>query len=127
MNKITNIFEENGISYSILSRKEGFSIHHEWLELFAWKVKQQTGKYTINGFAWEAYWAQLIYSLDSDSGISEYQSKEPEDFYVIFENGEIVFNCAGSVWPDLFSIEAIVFPKSKNGLWFSPTKTLRTM
>jgi len=124
MKKITSIFEANEIVYSPLSRKEGFSIHHEWLELFAWKVKEQTGKYTINGYVWEAYWSRLISSLDGDKGINKYQSKEAEDYYVVFENGQIVFDCVGSVWSNLFSIEAIVFPKRKEwSMVFSHEKT----
>jgi len=113
MKSIESNFIENEIEYSPLSRKEGFSIHHDWLELFAWKVKEQTGKYTINGYVWEAYWSRLISSLTGDDGMNEYQSKNSEDYYVIYENGETVFDCSGTTWPNLFRLEAIVFPKSK--------------
>lgn len=54
----------------------------------------------INGFVWEAYWAEIIPSIDGEEAISKYQSKPKEDYYIIFENGDEVFNCSGAIWPN---------------------------
>lgn len=125
MNRIEKILNLKKISFYVLSKKDGYKIYHSWLEQFANEVKQQTGKYTTNGFVWGAYWSGLIPSLDGDEGIQHYQSKDTEDFYIIYENGNKVLSCGSCTWPNLFSTEAIVFPKSKEwSMVFSHEETM---
>lgn len=113
MRTLEKSFEESRVEYSKLNRKDGYALHHQWLELFAWKVKEKTGKYTINGFVWEAYWAGIIPSIRGEEGLRRYQGRLIEDYYIIFENGDEVFSCSSSEWPDFFGMEVIVFPCSK--------------
>ena len=125
MTSIEEVLKLKNIDYSVLSNKQGYEIHHDWLELFAKKVKEQTGRYTINGFVWGAYWSGLLPSLDGQAGWEQYQSKDMENFYIIYENGKKVFDCDCCVWPSLLSLEAIVLPKNQEwSMVFSHEQTM---
>lgn len=125
MATIEDILQLNNVENTVLSNKQGYEIFNGWLKLFAKEVKEKTGKYTINGFVWEAYWSGLLPSLDGDAGLDRYQSKDKESFYIIYENGKMVFDCDCCEWPNLISMEAIVLPKSKDwSMVFSHERTM---
>jgi hypothetical protein len=115
MMPLAEIFEESKVEHTQLSKKEGYKIHHEWLELFARKLMDSSGKFKIGNYVWEAYWSGLLPSIDGDEASRLYRSKPIEDYYVIYENGRTVFDCRSISWPNFFRNEVIVFPKSK--LW----------
>ena len=114
MKSLARIFQDENVESIRLSKKEGYEIHREWLELFAKKLRDSKGKFKIGNYIWEAYWSGQLPSVDGDEGTSLYQSKPLEDYYVIYENGREVFECKSDVWPNFFRNEVIVFPKKEN-------------
>ena len=67
----------------------------------------------------------LLPSLDGDAGLQYYQSRDKEEFYLMHENGNTVFNCQSAKWPCFLSLEVIVLPKSKEwSMVFSHEQTM---
>jgi hypothetical protein len=125
MKSLAEILEEDSVVHTRISKREGYKIHHEWLELFAKKLKDQSGKYKIGNYIWEAYWSGVLPSISGDEAFDHYRSSPIEDYYVIFENGEEVFSCRSGKWPNFFSNEVIVFPISKSwSMVFSHEETI---
>jgi hypothetical protein len=50
MKSLIDIFEEENIEHTQLNKKEGYKVHHDWLELFASRLKDQTGKFKIGNY-----------------------------------------------------------------------------
>ena len=115
MTELAPIFMRESVDHSQLSKKEGYRIHQEWLEIFAEELKNSRGKFAIGNYIWESYLSGVLPSTDGDGAIEIYSMKPIEEYYVICDSGEIVFKCKSDHWPNLFGKEAIVFPKSK--LW----------
>lgn len=106
-------FKEERVENTSLSKKDGYKIHHEWLELFANKFRDPNGKFKTGNYIWEAYHSGSLPSVSGSEGSSLYQSKPVEEYYVIYENGQQAFDCKSDAWPIFLFNEAIVFPKSK--------------
>ena len=114
MKSLAEIFAGEGVEHTQLSKKVGYKIHRDWLELFAGKLKDPSGKFKIGNYIWEAYCSGILPSIGGDDASRLYYSKPMEDYYVIYENGQEVFDCRSSKWPNFFLNEVIVFPKSKS-------------
>ena len=113
MKSLPEIFEENKVEHTLLNKKAGYKLHHEWLELFASKLKDATGKFRYGNYIWEAYWAGLLPSINGNDASRLYHDQPIEKYHVIYDSGQQVFGCRSNDWPNFFHNEVIVFPESK--------------
>lgn len=82
--------------------------------MFAQELKGPNGKFNVGNFIWESYWSGFLPSIDGDDAINLYRTSPIEDFHLIVENGQEVFDCHSNHWPDFHGYEVIVLPKSQS-------------
>ena len=107
-------FEKENIQYKQLKKKCGYAVHREWFELFAGKLKDGKGKFRAGKYAWEAFDSGVLPCVSGNKAMLQYRQKIIENYLVVIENGEAVFECHSDGWPDFSGMEAIVLPESRS-------------
>jgi len=110
---------ELNIPFELLSKKEGFEIQKSWLEQFANKVKEKTGKYQIGKFLWENFSSELQPALTNEKAIEEYKSCSSEPIYIFDEGCHHCYLCKVSELP--------LFPERSGDIYIFPTSKRWTM
>jgi hypothetical protein len=105
------------MKHAIVNRREGFQIEAKWLELFASKVKDRTGKYLVGRFKWENFADDLQPAVVGSKAYEYYRDQKQEDYYLFNESVSEVWDCNNESFPESApgSGDWYVFPKS--GYW----------
>jgi hypothetical protein len=114
---IEQVLIENEMAYDRLSKKEGIAISKTWIETFLSNVKEQTGKYLVGRFKWEAYWGGIEPALSGHAAIQNYISRSQEDFYILDESGRNVFLCSACKWPNFIEAHQDMYIVPKSFAW----------
>jgi hypothetical protein len=106
---------EQEIPFERLTKKEGFAVQREWLDIFASKVKAKTGKYKIGEYVWENFNDKLQPALYDSKAVEEYRKCEAEPIYIFDEGCRHCYLCKVGILPEfaLRSGDIYIFPVSK--------------
>ncbi|MBT3014165.1 MAG: hypothetical protein KME63_00320 [Candidatus Thiodiazotropha sp. (ex Clathrolucina costata)] len=55
---IEQLLINSGLEYQPLAKKEAIAFSQAWLEIFVKTAKEETGKYQVGEYKWEAYWSK---------------------------------------------------------------------
>lgn len=93
------IFEEKGIIWSPLLRKEAIGISRNWVRVFFLETREKTGKFQPTKYKWESYWSGDEPCLSGNDALAEYCKSRMEPFYIIDESGKNGVACPPQQWP----------------------------
>ena len=116
MEKLLN---EEHIPFKLLSKKEGYEIQKNWLNLFASEVLEKTGKYQVGNFLWENFGSELQPSLTNTKAVEEYKKCKVEPLYIFNEGCNQCYYCQVSKLPE--------FPDRSGDIYIIPFSKEWTM
>lgn len=109
------VLNDKGIKHSALPKKEAIQVNKSWLDRFAGKVKETTGKYKVGDYLWEAF-GTIQPAVTNVKAIELLKEKNIEPFYVFDESGKHCYYCEAEQYPDFFNsgLGVYLFPVSKD-------------
>ena len=109
--------ETAGVNCERLSKKESFCLQKEWLELFANRVKEKTGKWVIDGFMWSGFYQGIQPCLMEEKAFQKYIGQKVEEYYIFDESGKHAYRCSSVEYPDFRSFGRDIYLMPKSELW----------
>ena len=112
-----NELDSNNVGYVALTKKESINIQKEWLQLFANRVKEMTGKWVVDRFMWSGFCQGLQPCYKDDKAFEKYEDQFVEDYYVFDESGKHAYLCKSEKYPDFRFIGRDIYLMPKSRLW----------
>jgi hypothetical protein len=100
---LVDIVRKHCDEVEMLSKSEAIKIYQRWLEHFANRVKDMTGKWRVKEHLWEGFSHGIQPSYLNTKALAQYVKQKPSVFYVFDESGKHCFKCKASSYPELFN------------------------
>jgi hypothetical protein len=107
------------VPHKLLSKKAGYEIQKQWLNIFARKVKEKTGKFQVGEFVWENFSSELEPAIFNEKAIEKYKGCNPEPIYIFDEGCRHCYLCNVKALP--------IFPERCGDIYILPESQQWTM
>jgi hypothetical protein len=112
-----DIIKNHCCEIDVLSKSDSIKIHRKWLELFAYKVKETTGKWRIGAHLWEGFDSDIQSCYLNNKALEQYRKQKISLFYVFDESGKYCFKCKSNVFPEFFNTGYDLYLLPEDNSW----------
>ena len=113
---LSDVIQKNCKEFEPLSKSESIKIQRKWLELFANRVKEKTGKWRTGDYLWSNFASGIQPAYSSSKAIELYKQQKLGLFYILDESGKHCFQCKSETLPEFYNTgyDLYLFPKDGN-------------
>lgn len=112
---LQRVLEKANIRAKVLTKSQAIKISKAWLNGFASRTKELTGKWRVGEHLWEAFASHIQPSIKNTKALASYKEKQIEPFYIFDESGAHCFYCVADEYPKFFNtgLDLYILPISK--------------
>lgn len=114
---LSEVIQKHCQDIEVLSKSDSIKIHRKWLELFAYKVKETTGKWRIGDHLWEGFASDIQPCYLNNKALVQYRKQKLNLFYVFDESGKYCFKCKSNAFPELFNTGYDLYVLPEDNSW----------
>ncbi len=115
--QIETVLSEHNVDFSFIPEKESASIRERWLDLYAARVKKETGAWIHNRFRWHGFSCGFQDAVAGSDALTAYKNMWPAPYIVFDEEDTWAYACTSDSYPDLTPQRADIYVAHHNMKW----------